>query len=452
LDDTPEDGPALQVNNALIDGNLVASTGIDIGLGGDETTLTNIGLDFGTDVDVNEVRIWVDRNLTDAIASTFSWDVYTSPDNTNNSTWTLVVTVFPAEFGTFDNRFKIAFPSVNTRFIKVVTRPLSPAVPGAGNFPNIFVTEMQAIRTIIGAEVDNEIENLDQDYDLNLRARLSEKTSLGYSLNFTSQEEDPTSFDRKRLSNDLSLTHIFNNFFSARARVLRTDEDENNEHTTTYAYSTALRAFYLPTFDQTLTFSGQSVKEEEDSSDEFSLILRSNARLYRNWSAFVDMGYSWDRTLGSEDVQEDLFFRTGTNLQPNEKITLDMNYLARKRLEPEESFRYEWDVTAFYVPFTTLSLSARVNVVDREDQNRRTFQTYTMNWSPFRDGSLQAFFTYSETLSNVEDQRQRVIGPGLNWTISRHFFFEMFYNIVEQDSNTQKVDTNTLIANLRIKF
>lgn len=452
LDDTPQDGPALEVNSALIDGNLVASAGIDIGLGGDETTLTNIGVDFGFDLDVNEVRIWVDRNLTDAIANTFSWDVYTSPDNTDNSTWTFITTVFPADFGTFENRFEIAFPTVNTRFIKVVTTPLSSAVPGAANFPNIFVTEIQAIRTVIGAEVDNEIENLDQNYDLNLRARLSKKTVLSYNLNFVSREEDPSSFDRKQLSNELSLSHIFNNVFSARARGLRTDTDENNEHTTTYRYSTALRAAYIPTFDQTLTLSGTSVKEEEDSSDEFSVILRTNATLYRNWSMFVDTGYSWDRPLDSDDVEEDLLFRAGTNLQPNEKISIDMNYQARKRLEPEDTFRYEWDISAFYVPFTTLSLNASLRVVDRENQNRRTFQSYTMSWSPFRDGSLQLFFTWNETLTNVEDQKTRSIGPGLNWTISKHFFFEMFYNIVEQDSNTQKVDTDTLVANLRINF
>ena len=53
FDNSPEDGPALAVNNALIDGNLIASAGIDIGLGGDESVLTNIGVDLGLAVDVD---------------------------------------------------------------------------------------------------------------------------------------------------------------------------------------------------------------------------------------------------------------------------------------------------------------------------------------------------------------------------------------------------------------
>ncbi|NNG47194.1 MAG: hypothetical protein HKM86_08815, partial [Deltaproteobacteria bacterium] len=47
LDDTPEDGPALGANFALIDGNRQVSAGIDLGLDGDQTTLANIGIDFG---------------------------------------------------------------------------------------------------------------------------------------------------------------------------------------------------------------------------------------------------------------------------------------------------------------------------------------------------------------------------------------------------------------------
>jgi hypothetical protein len=150
LDNTPQDGPALQVNNALIDGNVIASAGLDIGLGGDETTLTNIGVDLGFEVAVDQIYIWVDRSLTSAVADSFSWDVYTSPDNTNSSTWTLTATVFPADFGIFENRFKIPFTQVNTRFIKVVTTPISPTVPDSANFPNIFVTEMQAFVTVPG--------------------------------------------------------------------------------------------------------------------------------------------------------------------------------------------------------------------------------------------------------------------------------------------------------------
>ena len=97
---------ALAPNAALIDGNLTASAGIDIGLPplGGNLQPRNIGLDFLNPVQVNDLQVWVDRTLTPVVAASFSWDIYTSADNL---TWTLYQTVFPATFGPFQNRFDI---------------------------------------------------------------------------------------------------------------------------------------------------------------------------------------------------------------------------------------------------------------------------------------------------------------------------------------------------------
>jgi hypothetical protein len=213
LDNTPEDGPALSSNVALIDGNVIASAGLDIGTAGDQLQLVNIGLDFGFAVDVDQIHVWVDRRLTATVSNSFSWSVYTSPDNLDTSTWTLVATVFPANFATFDNRFEITFPEVNTRFIKVVTSALSPTVPGAGDFPNIFVTEMQAFITLQGVEVDNKQTTINHNYNLNLIGKLSDKTTLGYNLFYRLQEEDPSSDKRTELTNGIYLNHTFNDVF-----------------------------------------------------------------------------------------------------------------------------------------------------------------------------------------------------------------------------------------------
>ncbi len=450
LDNTPEDGPALQVNNALIDGNVSASAGIDIGLGGDETTLTNIGLDFGFASDVDEVRIWVDRSLSASVANSFSWDIYTSPDNTDGSTWTLVATVSPADFGTFENRFEIPFPEVNTRFIKVVTTPLAPTVPDAANFPNIFVTEMQAFTTVSGGGAQSKLTTLDQDYDLSLTARLSEKTVAGYHLNYIWTEVDPSSQKTSRLTNDIFVNHTFNRIFSTSARVSRIDSTENNDDTVEHIYSALIRGSYLPTFDQTLSLSGKSVKTEDDSGDDYVITLRNNIKLYRGWSAFVDAGYNWNRPLASSTVNKNILVRAGTNLRPNEKFTVNMNYQLRKTVSPDASSRYDWNIEAFYVPVRTLSLNASYSIVHRQDT--RTLQNYVVTWSPFPDGDLQFFFTYSERLRSVENVRQTTIGPGLTWKIGNHFFFETTYTILRDESNTQKLESNNFLANLRITF
>ncbi len=452
LDNTPQDGPALSVNNALIDGNLDASTGIDIGLAGDELTLTNIGVDLGSTAEVSEIRIWVDRRLTNPVANSFSWSVYTSPDNTNLSTWTLVATISPAPFGTFENVFSISFPSVNTRFIKVVTRPLSPAVPDAASFPNIFVTEMEAFSTLSQAAAQEKQENIDWTYDLNLRARVTDKTTLGYSLYYNYRDQDPVSNKRIDLSNTLSLNHVFDEVFSTSARISRTDETEDDLDTVSYNYNVSLRGAYLPSFDQSLTFSGSNVNREDDSSDTVTVLLRSNAILYRGWSAFVDAGFNWNRPEASETTERSILMRASTNLQPNQMLTINMEYLMREIIHPERNSRYDFTAEAFFVPLRALSFNARYNIVDRTGTDTQTTQDYAVTFSPFPDGSMQFFFNYNETLESLEDRRRTTIGPGFNWTISNHFFLEMSYTYQEDDSKAQKIESNNLFAKFRLFF
>ena len=449
VNDNPAQGP-LDLNDALIDGNVVVSAGIDIGLAGDETRFTNIGLDFGLPVQVDQVRIWVDRSLTPEVADSFSWNVYTSPDNTANSTWTLVSTVFPADLDTLRNRLDINFPQVTTRFIKVVTTPLSPAVSGAINFPNIFVTEMQGFVTASGEE-HNEFTTIEQNYDLNLTSRISENTRVGYNLNFTSRDQDPTNQNTTLLSNDLFLSHVFNRIFSTSARVSRSDQDTNNKKTTEYDYSAVLRGAYLPTFDQSLSFSASSFKEEDDSSDNFAIFLRNNARLYPGWSMFVDSGFTWNRPLASNEVEKDLVLRAGTNFVPNNKFNLDMTYRISKPLESNQDTESQYELGAFYVPFRSLSLNANVRYIDQIGVNN-WYQNYLLTWSPFPDGDLQFFFNCTQTLSSSTNQKQTTIGPGLNWSVGNHFFLEMFYNVLRSKSDTQKLESNSFYANLRMIF
>lgn len=454
LDDTPEDGPALNLTTALVDGNLTASSGIDIGLAGDEMTLTNMALDFGFPVNVNRIRIWVDRRLSSSVANSFSWSVYTSPDNMDTSAWTLSATVFPGSFGIFENRFELSFSAVNTRFIKIVTRPLLPSVSDAPNFPNIFVTEIQAFTTPSRETVQKKETTVDHNYNLNLRGRLTDKTLLGYNLYYSLQERDPASEKRTELSNDIYLSHIFNKVFSASTRLSRTDSELRGEESVRYTYGSTIKADYLETFGQTLTYSGTQVTEEAGSSSTNSLLLRNNAKLYRGWSAFLDMGYGWNNPLESTRTTSTIV-RSGTNFVPNQKLTVNMNYSFTTTTRPEEengeTSRSQLDLRAFFIPFRALSLNARLSIVDRED-SKTTLQNYSVNWSPFPDGALQFFFTYSETLRPEEEKKERTIGPSLKWTISRHAFLDMSYNTAMSESQLLTTDSNSFNANLRIIF
>jgi len=458
LDNTPDDGPALAVNPALIDGNLTASAGLDIGTAGDQVQAVNIGLDFGFEINVDTLYVWVDRRLTDTVLNSFSWDIYTSPDNTDLSTWTLVATVSPANFGTFDNRFEISFPQVNTRFVKVVTRALSPVVPGAGNFQNIFVTELQAFITEAGASINSENSVLNQNYNLGLRGKLSERTMLGYNLFYTQQDTDPGDIKRTQYTNGLYLNHVFNDTFSANANGQRTDTStdvaDTNEDTYNYTYGTSVRANWLATFNQSLTFSGTYDDTVLGSSSQNAVFLRNNAILYRGWSAFLDTGYTWEQPEFGGQITS-FIFRQGTNLQPNQQINLNVNFSYKRTdesgAERGPSSETRWDIQGFYIPFRNLSFFAKINTVTREGSTD-TFQNYTMNWSPFPDGDLQFFFVFNEILLSENNQEQRVVGPSLKWTIGPHISLDMSYNFTTNDSDTEKVESNVFSADVRMNF
>jgi hypothetical protein len=454
LDQTPEDGPALDVNNALIDGNLIASAGLNIGASGDQSTFVNIGLDFGFPVDVDTLYVWVDRRLPTPVADFFAWTVYTSPDNNDSSTWTPVDTIAPADFGAFDNRFEISFPVVNTRFIKVVTSALAPTNIGAADFPNIFVTEMQAFVTVSGADVDNKQTTVDHNYNLNLRGKLTARTTVGYNLLYNHRENDPGAEKRTKLTNGLNLNHIFNDVFSANANGQRSDTTVRDEDAIDYTYGAALKANWINTFNQSFTYSGIYRDAEDGTAFQNSLFLRNNAQLYRGWSVLLDSGYTWQESLENERLTS-WVLTSGTNFVPNEKITLNANYSYRRvdqsGLDVGPTSETQWDIQAFYNPYSNLSLFGKISIVDREDSND-IFQNYSVNWSPFPDGDLQVFFLYSETLRSQFDTRDTVVGPGLKWTLGRHILFDMTYNYTRNETITQTTEANVFNGELRLVF
>jgi hypothetical protein len=454
LDNTPEDGPALSVNDALIDGNLIATAGLDIGTAGDQTQLVNIGVDLGFPQAVDHIRIWVDRRLSAIVADSFSWGVYTSPDNTDLSTWSLVATVSPAIYATFENRFDIFFPTVNTRFIKVVTRPLSPTVPGATDFTNIFVTEIQAFINQTGASDTTETSVTDHNYTLNLRGRLSDRTIVNYNLLYSQQNSDPDNDERTQLSNSVYLNHTFNNVFSANVNGQRGDTSVMDDDRTNYNYGASLKAAWLRTFDQSLTYTGRYEDGDLGTAYQNSLFLRSNTILYRGWSAFFDLGYSWEKLPTGERITSSVI-RPGTSIQPHRTLDMNLNFQFKRNEQSGgdigPSDETKWDVQAFYTPFSTLSLFGKLNGLHR-DGERDVFQQYTLNWSPFPDGDLQFFFTFNEVLMSENDRKQTVVGPGLQWRIGRHINLDMAYNWTDDDSDIQRIESNIFNSELKLIF
>lgn len=454
-DNFPADG-ALSVNTAVIDGDTSASAGPDIGLDADENTQIAIGLDFGLTVQVDTLNVWVDRALDPSVASDFTWSVYTSADNTDTSTWALVAVLPAAAFGTSENRFTIPFTPVTTRFIKVVTQPLSASAANAALFPNIFITEMQALVTVTGVKVRSQNTSIAHNYSFNLGAKLSARTFLGYNLGYQQEERELYSgaeSTRSALSNNINVNHTFNSMFTAASNLTQAVTiQDGDEPVTSYTYSASLRAVYLPTLYQTLSYSGSRTMENQGTKQTEALFLRTSALLYQGWNAFVDTGIAWNRDPDMP-AETNNSLRIGSNIAPNEKISLNVGY----DFSTTDSDRYSGgrksssalNVRLSVVPVRSLSLNAAWQWLE-EGETKRSLQSYSANWAPFPEGALQLFTSYNETFYPESETRKRSFSPGLKWLISRHIFLDLFYSMAETRTPVQTTESTGLNFQLRL--
>ena len=455
LDDTPADG-ALDPNSALIDGNLTGSAGLNLGLpplGGD-TRPRNMGLDFLIPPETNTLYVWVDRELPPEISTAFTWEVYTSP---NGTVWDRATTVAAAPFGPFQNRFEIRFPNVTSRFIKVVTRPLTSIVPGAPGFPDIFVTEIQAFLTKPADEVRGKTTRTTQTGTVDFRTRLLDRPSLYYDFSYNTVNVSPPSRTQSSMINGLSASHVFSRIFSANGRVTREDNrtvDDLKE--SAYTYTAALQAVPLKTLRHVLLFSGRNEQLVEASRDVYSLILQNSAQLYRGIDIFLNGGVTREKSdTGEKQESENLLF--GASFVPNRTLTVTLNFNGTwtdrtgGERPDETTVDRRGDASISYRPFDTLYLLAAFSRIERPGNNDTT-QNYSLNWSPFPSGALQFNFAFNQDLSVRDNGKVQTVRPSLRWNVTNRISLDMSYQVAKAESSTAATDDKTFSTRMRMFF
>ena len=450
----------LNSNPALIDGNLLANAGINIGLpplGGD-IKARNMGLDFFLPTEVNQLIVWVDRDLSSApaIVNFFSWDVYISSDNLNWTHWAGPIN--PAPFGPFQNRFEIDFPNVTTRFIRVITRPLTLAVPGASSFPDIFITELQAFSTQpVGGTPGKKsltITRTTQNYYFDSKTRILDIPTLYYELDAFYTRVDPGGQLRYTVSNGFSANYRFSQIFSGRARVAWEDGVEEKEHRSAWIYDAALEAAPLRTLTNRLIFSGrdETIGGKHDSTN--SIILYNIAELYKGLEVNLNLGYNFSTDASGVKTDEtDIQFLATVIPHPALNITLNYKYSIIDQsggTNPSGSGNQQTgEFIVSYRPFKTVFVVATIDLSTTTNQKTQVTQNYGFNWSPFPDGSLQFRFFYNENLT-TGGVKERIINPGVRWNITKRSYLDLSYQRNINTSVSQKVDENFFNAQLKI--
>jgi hypothetical protein len=454
------DTPSLVIldpNPAVIDGDLTASTGINIGPvspGGDNRP-RQIGLDFINPAEVNTVYVWVDRELPENVSNSFVWDIYISSDNEN---WTLWQTVPLAPFGDFFNRFEINFNSVSARYLKVVTNPLSSAVlpPPGVDVSSILVTEMQAFLRTAAEDVQANQTQTSHIYDLNVKVLILDRPNLSYNFYYWGSHFEPGGLSKYVITNTLNLSHRFNRVFSGSASIGREDTKDPDKSSSN-TYSASLTAVPLPTLFHSIVVSGRFQDSDEGTANSHSAFLNNSAELYKG--LFLNLSGGMSIATNEEDRETKTYIlNSGVSIIPHPTLNLNLNYSQTDSdstgggTEDTSSSRKSGEIAAAYNPFTTLYIYASYGITDETDRDRANYQNYALSWSPFPDGDLQFNFSYTELISSVEETRERAVTPSLRWYLARNTTLDVSYTDRKNSSTSQETNEETYFANLRVAF
>ncbi|MBE0568705.1 MAG: hypothetical protein IH577_03390 [Deltaproteobacteria bacterium] len=454
LSDTPEN-VSLVSNPALIDGGVAAGAGLDLGLpatpGGD-TRLRNMGLDFLVATEINTLYVWADRDVAQ-VADAFSWRVYTSADNQN---WNLHQTVFPAIYSPTFNRFEIRFTNVNARYIKVVAAPLSPVVPFASAFPTILVTELQAEIRRPASEVAGKLTSTFQNGTADFRAVILESVNLTYELTYFFTKRDPGDL-LYTVSNGLSAFRQFNRVLSGRGRISFDIGEEQAGHREAIQYTASITAVPFQTLYQSLTFSGREETVAGQKDRNVSILLYNIARLYEGIDANLSGGISiQEDATGKENRTTQV--NAGATFVPNRKASLTLLYNGTTTVASGGSLQGETtdytragEAGLSVTPVQTVYLFGSYRIEKSTTFPSRNILNYSLNWSPFPDGTLHLTFFYNETVRS-DDTEERSIVPSLRWYITRRSYLNLSYQDLKSETPAVTTSSKVYSGTVRISF
>lgn len=459
ISDTPDTG-ALDVNLLLIDGDLAAGAGINLGLPppGGEARPRNMGMDFGAATEVNTLLVVVDRDVAQ-IADAFSWRIYTSSDNLN---WALRQTVFPAAYSSFFTRFEIRFTNVTARYVKAVVAPLSIATPSASSFPTILVTELQAELRRTATEVAGKRTSTTHLYNLNVRTRILETPSLTYEFGYLARKVDPSPFPAEyTVSNGLSFLHQFTKVFSGRARVAREDGQTREGRRWSYLYTASVTAVPLETLNHTLLYSGVDETIAENKTVSNSFFLYNNAKLYEGIDLALGGGLIFSETGKGEKADQTQINGSAT-LVPHSSVTINLAYTGSTTTASggevpgdRKTSSSSWEANVAITPLPTLILFGSYRTDSRStggSQDTNVTRNYVLNFSPFPYGTLHLNFSYNETVRSADDTRERSILPSLRWNITPRSYLDFSYQKLTTDSPVLSADIRAFSGTFRMNF
>ncbi len=453
LSDTPLIAPLAQ-NPLLVDGNLTAGAGVDLGLPVPpaDTQARNIGVDFLNPAKVSRFLVWVDRDLPIEITNSFSWDIYSSIDNV---VWRQETTVAVAPFGPFERRFQVDFPAITARYVKVVVRPLAAAVVNSSNYPHILVTEIQPFMVQPPGDVRTTLTQTTHLVNTDVRFRILNAPALYYEGSFFYNGPGTFGTHTDTLSNGLSANHSFNRIFSTFGRIAREQGTEPEGHRTANVTNATLTIDPLPTFRTSLLWNGMDEHIGGIPRSRNGFFVQNAAQPYQGVNLQFGVGWSATTDLTGAGSRDRIVNLSGT-VSPREHVSLTFSYddTTSNRSGPFTGvphFHTQRVYAALAVdPTRTLHFVVGEEVVAVTGQNSMTTLDLAASWSPFPDGALQFTFAYNNALRPLEFGRDRNTLASVRWNLSRRSYIDVSYQRTRSEFVFQTNESRVFSTSLRL--
>jgi len=445
----------LAPNAALIDGDLLAPAGIDLGFGpslaGDQN-FRDMGMVFAnTTTEVNTLRLWVDQQLPPEVAAGFTFTAWRSDDNV---VWTQLPLAGPVTFGIFENRFEVPIPRTQSRYLKVVTKPLSPSVTVDPRFSAIRVTELQAFLVVPADQAPSQNEQWGGNFSGSARVMLVQDWNFAYTLALAASHQDSFALQDWSVLNALGAGRNVTRDLAIFAQVSRTDSAQTNlPHEAVNRWSAQLSYNPFPTLGASFTYSGQYGQLYVGQVLSNAVTLVGNLNPWQGVSLSATAGYSWAK----DEIGRSLESPNGSvsiTLVPMQVLSINGTWGVSSSIaitpgglvQSQRTTSLQGNLS--FTPVRALYFNAGIIRSTGSDQGPQTLLNFGAGFSPFTGGQLLLRFGYDENLDTQAQMRNRVFGPSLRWNIRTGTYLNVAYTWNDSVQPALLTQSRSLFATL----
>jgi hypothetical protein len=148
----------------------------------------------------------------------------------------------------------------------------------------------------------------------------------------------------------------------------------------------------------------------------------------------------------------------GATFVPNQKVNLTLFYngatnVASGGVLPGETKNYTraGEANLAITPVPTMYLFGSYRIEQSTTSASRDSFNFSVNWSPFPDGTLHLSFFYNETIRS-DDFQERSIIPTLRWYFTPRSYLNLSWQNLKTESPTLLTSSNVYSGTVRITF